>query len=541
MSVHRASACLLAGLLLAVSSSAHADDHLLTIGGGPSLNSNQISLENNVRYLQRALARMKLQGIDQKILFSDGGDPARDLQYEAVYPADDARLLLADIVGSMDGIRESYRSSSLPAVNGSAMPETIEKTVKDLSTELNPGDRLIVYFTGHGGPAKRDGQSTFRMSFGNVEANIGIGANSSSDSAEGGRARPSKFANNIMHLWNDNDLSVVEWTQKLDELSIDVPVVAIMVQCYSGGFGNFVFAGGDPNNGLAKHPRCGFFSTVPDRVAAGCTPNVNEAEYREYSSYFFEALCGESRTGQSVTLPDYDHDGRTSLLEAHAYTVIHADTIDIPVRTSDIYLRQVSKTKGKDGLLTSGSPITELLAQAGPCETTVIEELSKEFQLTGTDREKDVDEAIKAKRAEKQKFEANLRRHRQTVGNIKRDIAGTIRKRWPEVSNAWNPGVSKILAEDGDEIRKAIVEHESYLELQLELEDIDKLAKESESCDLQIVKLERLKYWLESIALAANLKTLEETEKLDGLRRLVELESQFITPGNVVSTTSTNG
>ncbi|HWL09960.1 MAG TPA: hypothetical protein VNQ76_16260 [Planctomicrobium sp.] len=595
----RVSVCLLSCLLLGLTGQVQANDHLLTIGGGPHAGSNQLSLENNVRYLQRVLSRLQLKGVQQKILFSDGGDPQRDLQYEGERDPEDLQSLLADIVGPSTGVKFDYRSSLLPIVDGTAEPATIEETLKQYSAQLVNGDRLIVYFTGHGGrargsagPGEQEGQFRGRRG-GGGEGISGEGRDSnredlqteerepretdqdrsrsegpeptpirtegedrqSTESAPAESApaeeerslndnegeRPSRrrpggrgprreaFANNILHLWNRTDLSVTEWTEKLDKLPTDVPVIAVMVQCYSGGFGNFVFKGGNPANGLADHPRAGFFSTVPDRVAAGCTPKVNEAEYREYSSYFFEALCGESRTGETLTPPDYDQDGQTSFLEAHAYTALTADTIDIPVRTTDIYLRQVSTTRGKEGLLTTSSPISELLSNANPSERAVIEGLSQRFELTGSDRANEVDDAIKAKRAEKQKIEGELRKHRQTVTNIKRDISNAVKKHWPEISSPWHPGIARILTEEGDAVRDTILQHERYAELKKESEEIKALSAQSEQQELQVVKLERLKYWLETVALAANLKIQADNDKEAGLRRIGELESTYLT------------
>src|SRR5690606_14797632 len=123
-----------------------------------------------------------------------------------------------------------------------------------------------------------------------------------------------------------------EW---LDRLPQDVPVVLVVVQCYAGGFSHTIFKEGKNEKGLAPHPRCGFFSQVHDRVAAGCTPDVNEANYQEYSSFFWAALAGSSRSGEPIPRIDYDGDGVTSFAEAHAYAVIESSTVDIPLRTSD--------------------------------------------------------------------------------------------------------------------------------------------------------------------------------------------------------------
>lgn len=574
-----------------------ASDHLLTIGGGPRPESNQISLENNVRYLQRVLERLKISDIHQKILFSDGGDTQTDLQFDAQRDPEDLRMLLADLIGPANGVNFDYRTSLLPVVDGAADPTTIENTLKDFRAQLAGGDRLIVYFTGHGGKARGESSSSrgpFPRSGDEPVMNTPASARptrmESSDSSEsksdesskpedsakpeavgeaetsnkesvsdssktgadsereprpadrqrpeGGNRKPA-FANNIMHLWKSTDMSVTEWTEKLDELSPDVPVVAVMVQCYSGGFGNFIFKKGNPANGLAEHPRCGFFSTVPDRVAAGCTPNINEADYREYSSYFFEALCGESRTGQSVTSPDYDQDGRTSFLEAHAYTVLTARTIDIPVRTTDIFLRHASKTKGQDGLLTPNSPVDELLKHATVVEKSVIEGLSREFLLTGTDRADDVEKVIRQKRDEKARTDSEVRRRRTTVSSIKREIGAAVKKRWPVMASPWHPETARLISEEADALRQVIVEHPRYAEMKKELATIKQLSKESEQKELDVVKLERLKYWLETVALSANLKLMEDTTNLAALSRIVELESTFLTKTEPVAKPAT--
>ncbi len=574
-----------------------ASDHLLTIGGGPRPESNQISLENNVRYLQRVLERLKISDIHQKILFSDGGDAQTDLQFDAQRDPDDLRMLLADLIGPANGVNFDYRTSLLPVVDGAADPTTIENTLKDFRAQLADGDRLIVYFTGHGGKARGESSSSrgpFPRSGNEPVMNTPASARptrmepsdssesksdesskpedsakpeavveaetsnkeSVSDSSktgadaereprpadrqrpEGGNRKPA-FANNIMHLWKSTDMSVTEWTEKLDELSPDVPVVAVMVQCYSGGFGNFIFKKGNPANGLAEHPRCGFFSTVPDRVAAGCTPNINEADYREYSSYFFEALCGESRTGQSVMSPDYDQDGRTSFLEAHAYTVLTARTIDIPVRTTDIFLRHASKTKGQDGLLTPNSPVDELVKHATIVEKSVIEGLSREFLLTGTDRADDVEKAIRQKRDEKARTDSEVRRRRTTVSSIKREIGAAVKKRWPVMASPWHPETARLISEEADAVRQVIVEHPRYAEMKKELATIKQLSKESEQKELDVVKLERLKYWLETVALSANLKLMEDTANLAALSRIAELESTFLTKTEPVAKPAT--
>ena len=100
----------------------------------------------------------------------------------------------------------------------------------------------------------------------------------------------------------------------------------------------FVYNEGNPDRGLSKQARCGFFATVHDRPAAGCTPDIDETTYVEYSTYFWEAIAGHNRVNQPIEPPDYNEDGKISFDEAHAYTILHSDTIDLPINTSGEFL-----------------------------------------------------------------------------------------------------------------------------------------------------------------------------------------------------------
>ena len=61
--------------------SSRAADHFLTIGGGHSPDNNQVSLEQNVLFFRDALATLKLGNTPQEVLFADGNDNQRDVQF----------------------------------------------------------------------------------------------------------------------------------------------------------------------------------------------------------------------------------------------------------------------------------------------------------------------------------------------------------------------------------------------------------------------------------------------------------------------------
>jgi hypothetical protein len=122
---------------------------------------------------------------------------------------------------------------------------------------------------------------------------------------------------------------------------------------------------------------------VPERVAAGCTPAINEAEYKDFTSYFFAALTGEDRLGRRVTGADYDADGRVGMHEAFAWTLVHDDSIDTPVCTSDAFLRRFSDVT--DASIAPTSYAT-LRSWATDAQRAALDGLSEAVTLSGDDR-----------------------------------------------------------------------------------------------------------------------------------------------------------
>ena len=164
-----------------------------------------------------------------------------------------ANELVAQVLGQDENLYQEYRAHDIPHLWGPSNPGVDQQVVRHDRQAAHDGDRLVIYYTGHGG-------------------------------------RGSTLA-----LWNENDMSAKEFAGLLDKLPAKVSVVMVMVQCFSGGYADMIYEGGDPAKGLSERDRCGFFATVSDRVAAGCTSDVDEENYREYSTYFWAALYGQTR------------------------------------------------------------------------------------------------------------------------------------------------------------------------------------------------------------------------------------------------------
>ena len=228
--------------------------HFLILGGGYSPSGNQVSLEKNVLYFRRVLGELDLLKAPRHLFFADGRDKGRDLQFmDPAFEIPEVNRALAELLGSTKGIANQYRSNGL-APNGPSSLAGIDKWLNQTGSKLKKDDQLLIYFTGHGG--------------------------------KGDKKYPH---NTTVYLWNNQKVKMSDFTKRLDKLPVDTPVVMVMVQCYSGGFANVIFKDGDPKKGMAEHSRAGFFATVHNRVAAGCTPDIREENYQEYSTNFWEA------------------------------------------------------------------------------------------------------------------------------------------------------------------------------------------------------------------------------------------------------------
>jgi hypothetical protein len=292
----------------------------LLVGGGPNPSHNQVAIESNIRYVYHLLPPKTFT----RVLFTDGDPQSANVLYE-------------DASGN-----DHYRVPHLPAQDGPSRLDAFDHEFQTVTQ--NPGGSLLFYFTGHGGP----------------------GANG--------------YDNNEYDLWGGDRLTVQHLAGQIDSLPSKAPIVVVMVECFSGGFGNLLFQGGDPTGPVIPQDLCGFFASVPSREAAGCTPEVNEADYHDFTSYFFAALSGKDRLGHTVTGADYNHNGQIGMDEAYTYALIHDISIDTPTCTSDIFLRRFVTTPDSEVFAT---PFSKALGWSTPCQKAALTVLSKTLGYRG--------------------------------------------------------------------------------------------------------------------------------------------------------------
>ncbi len=308
----------------AKSCSTQGQPHFLVFGGGGAPSYNEIAIEKNVLYFQRTLKALGLAASKPQIYFANGNDGQKTVRF--IDPKTD---------------EETFKAPEIKGVLGSATWPNLQNAIAKIAQSKTPKQPLFFYFTGHGS------------------------------------LNPKNVNNNAMILWDEQDVSVQDFASQLDRLPAATPIVAVMVQCYAGAFANLIYEKGDPQRPVALQTRCGFFATIKQRPSVGCTPSVDEADYEDYSSSFFAGLSGVNRVGQPVASADYDQDGRVSFREAHAFAKVDEKAEDLPLSTSESWLRE--RMAAADVASTMATSLDTVLATARPEQKYVVETIAQEF------------------------------------------------------------------------------------------------------------------------------------------------------------------
>ena len=280
----------------------------------------------------------------------------------------------------------------------------------------------------------------------------------------------------------------------LDRLDPQVEVVLVMVQCYAGGFANAIFHRHDPDLGLAPHRRCGFFAQVHDRGAAGCTPEANEADYQEYSTFFWAALAGQTRLGDKIDPPDYDESGQVSLAEAHAYAVIESDTIDIPTTTSEAVLRNFSRlgreaaqedkpqeegiasgilglfgskpaepvAEAPEPLIDAAGPLADLHQHARADQLAIIQQLTEQLELVEPITVEAIRFLLTQTQGEGSVVNTKYYGASSTLSDCESDLKRDVCELWPELSGGFSPMIVELTGKRAAEFVQTVEALPSY-------------------------------------------------------------------------------
>ena len=514
-------------------------DHFVTLAGGYEPSGNQASLEANVLFFREVLIESHGKARSETTFFADGYDDKADLQV-AVDTPDGPLAEFLSRLHNRGGPPVEYRNHQIANLAGPLRTENIRGSLQRLATSLTNGDRLIVYVTAHGEAAEEDGSY-----------------------------------NTFISCWNEQRFSAAEFTDWLDKVPAQIPVVLVMAQCYCGGFSHTIFRDADAKLGMDNHLRCGFFAQQHDLPAAGCRPDIENDE--EYSSYFWGAFVGHSRMGRPLLDVDCNGDGRVSFAEAHAQAVIACDSIDIPLRTSEALLRRYSRIRGyehrgvsrellvsdedgdnedgTDSTVLDGVPpiegpgatdelhamqgsIEELITTARPDVQASVRALCKQLNLSITADVTAVFEAFshydeefsQVRRQANRMRRGRWRERGRERSSSTRELRQAMAEKWPELADRHEWRSSPLLAEDKQaEVLESLASLPGFEEVSQALAERAELGVKLDDMEIRSIKYERLIGLLESQVLARNLPQVAP-QVVEAYRNVVRLEEGTLKP-----------
>ena len=443
---------------------------------------------------------------------------------ESKTPATDLIASLHRRGSGRSGQQVKYRDHVVPNVKGATNPELIHGSISRIAKSAHKGDRLFVYVTSHGSEGKKG-----------------------------------DLHNTTIDCWNDKEITVRQFSNWLAEVPADVPVVMVMAQCYCGGFAQTIFEDFKvPNDEKkpARQIRIGFFAQQHNLTAAGCRPDIDNDE--EFSSYFWGAIVGRSRTGQAIDGCDVDRNGTVSFGEAYAYAVVASITIDIPLRSSDVLLRTYSRipndeaksdrpdaeasdqsneaesTKNeakKPELFTRIGTIDSILEDQTPVTKKIVTGLCKALDLSLQDDFTAVNAAYEKQRAERRGAGRGQRRRpgsgRSSSG--RRELLQEVTEKWPDLGDAENWNKSPLLAaENQTTILSEIELLPAYEAFDKNRQRREEQSDKSEESELREVKFRRLINTLEVIILSKNLPLVASPEIVQRYDDMLTLENSSL-------------
>lgn len=472
-----------------------AQDHFLVIGGGYSPSGNQVSLEKNVTFFRKLLSEKYSPAQSHDLFFADGQRPESDIQY--MVPMDEvpkANQYMAAIFGSLGKLNLKYRNSTLENVTGISNNKSIDQWFSKSKDVIQEGDRLFIFVTAHGGKS--------------VD-------------------KKNKY-NSRLYLWGGQIIDAKKLASHIGALPKDVDVVVVMVQCFSGGFSHLIFKEALEANGMAKRNICGFYSTVHSRVAAGCTPDINEKNYQEYSSHFWAAIRGKSRMDEDVESADLNGDGKVSFSEAHAYTLIQSETIDIPVKTSDAWLRKFSQNESvKDSEILPSSPYYTLIRHAEVNELAVLDGLSYQLNISGLDKYQSAKNKSDQIQKERKKLAEESKKISTKINQAKGATRRFLQFTWPELNNIHSPESIRFLTDRSEEFVKKLDALKSFKDMMKFLKEKSEIESKRLALEKSWAKYQRFIRTIENVAYQAQLYELNNEELISQYENLKSAENGY--------------
>jgi len=444
---------LVMAVALPVAAPVSGAEHYLLVGGGPVLSDSQVSIENNVLWIESLMANVPFS--TRQVFFAAGPEGAPDVVAHAPQDPEVQRWLpLARLYGEQKKAMSVFHPNTVPGNLAAPTAVRVNDSLSKTIASLQAGDSLFFVYNGHGS------------------------------------YEPPDTSANALRLWEESRLNARQFGALLDKTPAGATVRYLLPQCFSGGFARSLLR--DPSQPRAadiQPGRCGFFAVADNVIAEGCTPGVDIGEYRDYSTFFFAALAGRTRTGEALRRnPDRDGNGQISLSEAHEYAYTEGLSTDIPRSTSEYYLELWEPWLARWQSFLPASPnnphawrARRLGANLG-LPTDSLAELGRAVLRQRLGLEARISEGA-AKFAELQKREKQLRE----------PIYNELRRKWPDGSQPNASTYPRFIANQAPAVLEWISHHANYAGLveaqdRIEQDDLALLALRRQAAGLARVQ-----------------------------------------------------
>jgi thiol-disulfide isomerase/thioredoxin len=370
--------------------------HAVVLNGGGDRAGNYFSHSVHVRSILAVLEAAQVPQENVTIFASDGEDPTPDLAVRELRPDGDTWILDGTGLDATVGEPIEYVDTDLQGRR--ARPATraeLERWFAEEARALRSGDTLLFYVTDHGTRGEKGPRD------------------------------------NRISLWGRGEsLSVDELKPLLDGLDPGVRVVALMSQCFSGGFG---LLAADPSGVLPTGNYCGFYSSTPDRPAYGCYAENRGADDVGHSVRFIESLVADG-----------------GFPESHRHTLASDHTPDVPLRTTDLFLRdrlaRAAAAKGVEPAVFTDSMLAEAWRDKARFESD-IRLLDRLGQIYGFASPRSLEE-VDARLAQLPEVGDAIDEHAEAWTQARNDLARANLKRFFAAEPEWRDRVT------ADETRK---------------------------------------------------------------------------------------
>ena len=476
-------------------------DNAVIVGGGYDLRGSQAQIELNVKWVQQVLKRAGLSvhtfytdGVDEEVdVYSVGGsDVEQSVPYEA----------LARVFRNLEEANTRYYSNTVPDNSGTTRAdELLPELSERLSSAENGDSSPLLVYNGHGGPSSN---------------------------------KPDEVT---LKLWDNTSVTAREFHALLEKDSSDLRFV--FTQCYSGGFHRLAYKNSSSGLELSDSTRCGFTAESAWRVAEGCSASVETSDYRDYTTYFFASLDGETRDGDSLPISaaeiaSIDGNDEIGLRDAHLYTLQNAHSTDLSRSTSEDFLATWQPWLDRWLPAPASLPDNEYKA--------VAESLASRLGLEADQASgRNIRKQLAAARKNLSAIETELAELSHKEYNTARQLQRLAIDKWPVLAAPYTDGYARLISsgqlQEVSDWLSSQSQYQSLLQNQIQLQKLSgqQLAAEREMTQwyklLHLRKLSRLK---------ADLYDKGSAKDIESYERLVACESMPLNssqPQNNISPT----